>query len=387
MSTLENAAERESKARQDGTEEVKAEFAARLTTAVEGALSEVNAKLADSEVQFTGMSEEMQKRLGELSESTGNASVELVADAKREMEALFQVESDQRKLAEEKVLEAIQEQERRAEAERVEREAAEKQLRDELQKELESFNDQRTTAETSLREELNGEMSNALEKQADLLGSSLEEMESSISQLRDDMVGRLDDESGVLIATKEELTNLVGGERKEREAETAEIRAELATQLAASMTETSEGVKDDLARAIEDVRASGVAASESLNERVEQLGHDVAEMKAKQNGEPSVPSVTKEELEALVGDERKEREAGTAELRAELATQLAAGVEEVRANVVAASESLNERVEQLNDAVRKEETDRKVSVESLKGFVQGFVAANSPRPVAAQGGE
>ena len=77
-------------------------------------------------------------------------------------------------------------------------------------------------------------MSNALEKQADLLGSSLEEMESSISQLRDDMVGRLDDESGVLIATKEELTNLVGGERKEREAETAEIRAELATQLAAS---------------------------------------------------------------------------------------------------------------------------------------------------------
>ena len=230
-------------------------------------------------------------------------------------------------------------------------------------------------------------MSNALEKQADLLGSSLEEMESSISQLRDDMVGRLDDESGVLIATKEELTNLVGGERKEREAETAEIRAELATQLAASMTETSEGVKDDLARAIEDVRASGVAASESLNERVEQLGHDVAEMKAKQDGEPSVPSVTKEELEALVGDERKEREAGTAELRAELATQLAAGVEEVRANVVAASESLNERVEQLNDAVRKEETDRKVSVESLKGFVQGFVAANSPRPVAAQGGE
>ena len=230
-------------------------------------------------------------------------------------------------------------------------------------------------------------MSNALEKQADLLGSSLEEMESSISQLRDDMVGRLDDESGVLIATKEELTNLVGGERKEREAETAEIRAELATQLAASMTETSEGVKDDLARAIEDVRASGVAASESLNERVEQMGHDVAEMKAKQDGEPSVPSVTKEELEALVGDERKEREAGTAELRAELATQLAAGVEEVRANVVAASESLNERVEQLNDAVRKEETDRKVSVESLKGFVQGFVAANSPRPVAAQGGE
>ena len=110
------------------------------------------------------------------------------------------------------------------------------------------------------------------------------------------------------------------------------------------------------------------------------MGHDVAEVK-------SVPSVTKEELEALVGDERKEREAGTAELRAELATQLAAGVEEVRANVVAASESLNERVEQLNDAVRKEETDRKVSVESLKGFVQGFVAANSPRPVAAQGGE
>ncbi|GHP09227.1 hypothetical protein PPROV_000796400 [Pycnococcus provasolii] len=376
------------------------------------------------------------------------------------------------------------------------------EVKDEGDWELESFNDQRTTAETSLREELNGEMSNALEKQADLLGSSLEEMESSISQLRDDMVGRLDDESGVLIATKEELTNLVGGERKEREAETAEIRAELATQLAASMTETSEGVKDDLARAIEDVRASGVAASESLNERVEQLGHDVAEMKAKQDGEPSVPSVTKEELEAvrasgvaaseslnerveqmghdvaemkakqdgepsvpsvtkeelealvgderkereagtaelraelatqlaagieevrssgvaaseslnerveqmghdvaevksvpsvtkeeleaLVGDERKEREAGTAELRAELATQLAAGVEEVRANVVAASESLNERVEQLNDAVRKEETDRKVSVESLKGFVQGFVAANSPRPVAAQGGE
>ena len=470
----------ETQARRETAEELRAEFATRLTTAMESAMGDVAAKLGASQEQVNLLSEQVarrvdesisdmntkviasQEQLSELSSEIGRRldefaagslteSGELVAAAKREMEAMFQVESDQRKLAEEKLLEALAAAESRRDADRAERDAAEAKLREELQKELATHFEERGSSEVALRTELNDEMSQQMGKQAELLGNSLEElgssMEASMAQMREELVSRMDDEAGVLIASKEELQGLIENAREERAAENAELRAEIATQMAASIAQELEGTKDEFIREVEEARKISTDASDAIASQVDQLGKDVAaqartleatgetlraeirgiderhtaaiaDVSSKQSADDARAASAEEARSAaleVVAGEAAERAAVASELRAEMATQLASQLalhdenvleraqrlveeseKQVSETVIlplmdkmesmeGAHQSLKERhdematsIDALGEKVTNEVTERKVSVERLQGFMQGFIAA-SPR--------